>query len=87
MPFAVRLHDDAIKEYAWAQRHAPSHIKKIDELLAAIAVDPFKGVGKPEPLKHGLHGFWSRRISKKHRMVYEVGDNSVLVHRCFEHYE
>jgi len=87
MPFAVKLLCEAAKEYAWVQRHGSSYAKKIDELLEAIGNDPFRGIGKPEPLKHGLHGFWSRRISKKHRMVYEVEGTSVFVHRCFEHYE
>jgi len=87
MPFAISLRDEAAKEYAWAQRHEPAHAEKIDDLLAAIRQDPFKGIGKPEPLKYGLHGFWSRHISKKHRLVYEVVGHEVLVHHCYEHYE
>ena len=55
--------------------------KKITELIAAIQEDPYRGIGKPEPLKHKLSGSWSRRINGEHRIVYQVFDkglNSVL---------
>jgi Txe/YoeB family toxin of Txe-Axe toxin-antitoxin module len=50
MPFTVKLYDDAIWEYAWALEHRPDYAEKIEELVAAIEADPFKGIGKPEPL-------------------------------------
>jgi len=87
MPFAVKLYDDAIREYAWALEHRPDYAEKINTLVAAIAADPFKGIGKPEPLKHGLQGFWSRRVTKKHRLVYRVKGDKVSVYRCLEHYD
>jgi len=49
--------------------------------------DPFKGIGKPEPLKHGLHGYWSRRIAEGHRILYKVRGDLALVYRCYGHYE
>lgn len=52
--------------------------KKIQELLSAIEKDPFKGIGKPEALKHNLTGLWSRRINQEHRLVYQVQDNETI---------
>lgn len=67
-------------------------VLKIKELLKAIQQDPFKGIGKPEPLKHGLKGFWSRRITGEHRIVYQVIgkigiDQKCSVIQCRFHYD
>jgi len=72
MPFTVELRQLATEEYIWAIGHRPDYAKNIDELLNALTADPFRGIGKPEPLKYGLHGFWSRRVTKEHRLVYQV---------------
>lgn len=53
--------------------------KKIEQLIIAIQEDPYKGIGKPEPLKYGLSGFWSRRIDAEHRMVYQIFDDNTIV--------
>lgn len=53
--------------------------KKIQELILAIIANPFKGIGKPEPLKHQLSGSWSRRINKEHRIIYEVIEDSKVI--------
>jgi toxin YoeB len=65
---------------------------KIKELIKAIKQDPFKGLGKPEPLKHGLRGFWSRRITGEHRLVYSVSgkkgvDQKCTIIQCRFHYD
>ncbi|MDT0645853.1 Txe/YoeB family addiction module toxin [Zunongwangia sp. F260] len=57
-------------------------IIKIKELLKSIKLNPFKGLGKPEPLKHGLKGFWSRRITSEHRLVYKVSGKKGVDQRC-----
>ena len=66
-------------------------LQKIKSLLAAIQVAPFTGIGKPEPLRFGLSGYWSRRIRKDHRLVYRIsgaGDRQVCeVYSCRFHYE
>ncbi len=67
-------------------------VLKIKELLKAIQQDPFKGLGKPEPLKHGLKGFWSRRITGEHRIVYQVTgkkgvDQKCSIIQCRFHYD
>lgn len=53
--------------------------KRIQELIASIMVSPFEGLGKPEPLKYQLSGSWSRRITKEHRLIYEVYENNNIV--------
>ena len=61
-------------------------VKKIKELLMSAANDPYKGIGQPEPLKHGLSGTWSRRINREHRMVYEVKNGTVYILSLKGHY-
>lgn len=60
--------------------------KKIVQLIEAIKQNPFKGIGKPEPLKHQLSGYWSRRINKEHRLVYSVSENTVFILSAQGHY-
>ncbi|HSN49533.1 MAG TPA: Txe/YoeB family addiction module toxin [Flavobacterium sp.] len=62
-------------------------LKKIFVLLSELTESPFGGTGKPESLKHDLNGKWSRRINKEHRLVYEVLDDSILLHSARGHYE
>ena len=65
--------ENADKELQYFVRSGNKAIlKKITELIKSITDTPFDGIGKPEPLKYGLTGFWSRRITKGHRLVYEV---------------
>lgn len=70
----------------WSQLDKKLH-KKIVELLRDIDRSPFTGLGKPEPLKHDLSDFWSRRINDKHRLVYIVTDDEIIVAACKHHYE
>jgi len=60
--------------------------KKIQKLLEAIVKDPFKGIGKPEPLKYQLTGCWSRRINQEHRLVYRVQNGELQLISCRYHY-
>jgi len=59
---------------------------KINKLIKDILRDPFKGLGKPEPLRHDLKGYWSRRITEEHRIVYKVTDSAIIVIACKNHY-
>lgn len=59
---------------------------KIGELIKEIVRDPFRGIGKPEPLKHELSGYWSRRITDEHRLVYKVEKGTVFIASCRFHY-
>ena len=61
--------------------------KKINELLQSIDRTPFEGIGKPEPLKHQLKGYWSRQINEEHRLVYQVlSEDEVIILQCKYHY-
>ena len=61
-------------------------VRKINELIKSIKRTPFEGIGKPEPLKFDLAGFWSRRIDREHRLVYQVIDNELTIIACRYHY-
>ena len=60
---------------------------KIRELIKNISREPFKGIGKPEPLKGNYKGYWSRRINLEHRLIYSVDKNSVFIISCKGHYK
>jgi len=59
---------------------------RIERLVDNILISPYSGIGKPEPLKHELAGYWSRRITKEHRLVYKITGISIIVVSCKYHY-
>ncbi len=65
----------------------PKITTRIVLLITAILESPFSGIGKPEPLKHTLQGKWSRRITREHRLVYEVTDTTIKIISCRFHYD
>jgi len=78
--------DQAWDDYLYWQNTDKSMLKKINTLIKEIDRAPFEGSGKPEPLKHNLAGWWSRRINLEHRLVYQVDGNSIVVLQCRYHY-
>ena len=62
-------------------------LKKINDLIKDIQRNPHSGIGKPEPLKYDLAGYWSRRIDHEHRLVYQVIDNDLRIISCKYHYD
>ena len=78
--------DQAWEDYLFWQQEDPARIEKIHTLIKAVRREPFKGIGKPEPLKGALSGFWSRRISDEHRMVYKVSGGDLLIAQLRYHY-
>ena len=78
--------EDALKDYQWWEKKDPKKAERIRYLCKEVSINPFKGPGKPEPLKFGLQGYWSRRIDKMHRLVYEVKNHEVMVISCRYHY-
>jgi toxin YoeB len=64
--------DEAWEDYLHRQHNDQKVLQSINDLVKDIRRDPFKGLGKPEPLKHSLAGWWSRRITREHRLVYRV---------------
>ena len=78
--------DEAWEEYLYWQVTDKKILKKINNLIKDTKREPFDGLGKPEPLKHELAGYWSRRITQEHRLVYEIFEESILVVSCRYHY-
>jgi toxin YoeB len=82
--------EDAWQDSLHWQQADEKILASINDLIKDIKRDPFKGLGKPEPLKHALQGWWSRRISGEHRLVYRVSgkgvDQQLEVVQCRYHY-
>lgn len=73
-------------DYQHWQQTDKKIIKRINTLLKEITRTPFQGQGNPEALKHQLAGYWSRRITQEHRLVYQVKDETIIVVQCRYHY-
>lgn len=71
---------------AWGERDKRLQ-KRITALITDILRQPYQGIGKPEPLKHELQGYWSRRINDEHRLVYKIEGDAVVIVACRYHYE
>ena len=78
--------DTAWEDYLYWQATDKKQLKRTNNLIKDIQQTPFKGIGTPESLKFHLSGFWSRRIDKKHRLVYPVTDEAILIASCRYHY-
>ena len=78
--------DDAWEEYLYWQETDPQTLKRIHQLIKEITRDPYRGIGKPEPLRHALQGYWSRRITGEHRIVYRVSGDDVRIAQLRHHY-
>ncbi len=75
------------EDYISWRREDKKVLKKINEFIKDIQRTPFVGKGKPESLKYDLAGFWSRRIIREHRLVYQVENHDVLIYSCRFHYD
>ncbi len=78
--------ENAWEDYLYWQRTDRKTLRRINRLVQDIRRVPFEGIGKPEPLKHGLFGYWSRRITDEHRIVYKVADDALLIAQLRYHY-
>ncbi|MFK3668752.1 Txe/YoeB family addiction module toxin [Leifsonia aquatica] len=78
--------ESAWEDYLYWQGQDRRVLKRINLLLTDIQRNGNSGIGKPEALKHGFQGFWSRRITDEHRLVYRVTDDAVLIAQCRYHY-
>jgi toxin YoeB len=74
------------EDYLYWQRNDPEMLSRINLLIKDIMRDPYAGIGKPEPLKHALRGFWSRRITSEHRIVYKKVGNEIFIAQVRYHY-
>jgi toxin YoeB len=78
--------ENAWEDYLYWQKTDKKILNRINKLIKETKREPFEGVGKPEPLKHNLAGYWSRRINEEHRIVYKVTDDALLIAQLRYHY-
>ena len=78
--------DEAWEDYLYLQKQDKRMVERINKLIGETQRQPFSGVGKPEALKHALSGFWSRRITDEHRMVYRVEGDALQIAQLRFHY-
>ena len=84
----ITISPQALTDLAyWKSTNQKSILKRIELLLNSIEKSPFDGIGKPEKLKHVLTGFWSRRITDKHRIIYNVQPNQIIILSLKGHYK
>ncbi len=82
----ISFQDEGWQDYLYWQQQDKKILQRINALLKDITRNPFEGIGKPEPLKYTLTGYWSRRINDEHRLVYTVKDKHIIVIQCRLHY-
>lgn len=78
--------EHAWEDYLYWQKTDKKILQRINRLIKDTKRDPFKGIGDPEPLRHGWSGYWSRRINKEHRFVYKPQKDALLIAQCRYHY-
>ena len=78
--------DHAWEDYLYWQKADKKMVKRINELIRDIDRNKYEGIGKPEPLRHNLAGWWSRRIDEEHRVVYKIQDESIFLAQLRYHY-
>ena len=76
----------AWEDYLWWQTQDRKVLKRINTLIQDVEHNGNEGIGKPEPLKRGFHGYWSRRITDEHRLVYKIGEDEIRIAACRYHY-
>ena len=74
------------EEYLYWQQNDKKILKRVNTLIKDVMRSPHEGLGKPEPLKHALSGYWSRRINDEHRLVYKVADDQIFIAQLRYHY-
>ena len=79
--------DNAWEDYLYWQTQDKKTLKRINQLLKDIDRNGYEGLGKPEPLKYELQGFWSRRIDDEHRLVYRINEDRIEIVSCRLHYQ
>ena len=82
----IQFSENAWEDYLYWQKTDKAMGKRINGLIHDIQRSPYDGIGKPEPLKHALSGFWSRRINDEHRLVYSVEGNVLRIAQARYHY-
>jgi toxin YoeB len=84
--YALKFAPEAWEDYLYWQSTDKALVKRIHSLIKEVLREPYVGTGKPEPLKHVLAGWWSRRITHEHRMVYRLAGDTVEIAQLRYHY-
>ena len=85
--YTVAFSDQFSKDIAALRREDVKILAKLWDIVLNLNETPFQGLGKPEPLKGNLSGYWSRRITPEHRLIYKIEKNVISLVSCFGHYE
>jgi toxin YoeB len=83
----VAFHQTAFDDFSEWAKTDKKLFERLRRLITETAQSTFEGIGKPEPLKHELKGYWSRRLTDEHRLVYKVTDQQIIIISCKYHYE
>jgi toxin YoeB len=83
----IAFHQTALDDYSEWAKTDKKLFERIRRIITETAKSPFEGLGKPEPLKHELKGYWSRRITDEHRLIYKVTDEQLIIISCKYHYQ
>ncbi|MFT8637958.1 MAG: Txe/YoeB family addiction module toxin [Pseudoclavibacter sp.] len=87
MPSLLIWDRDAWEDYLFWQTEDPRVLKRINILIRDVQRNGNRGIGKPEALRHGFRGYWSRRITDEHRLVYRISGDEIRIAQCRFHYE
>ena len=79
--------DESWEDYSYWQKNDKKILAKINSLIKDISRSPYERIGKPEPLKHKYQGYWSRRITEEHRLIYRVVEDEIHIAKCRFHYD
>jgi toxin YoeB len=85
--YPILLSKKAVKGLKLLRKENPKYAAKLWDLILDIFTNPFDGLGEPEALKNNLHGWWSRRITQEHRLVYRIKDDNLEIACCHGHYD
>lgn len=78
--------ENSWSDYLYWQKNDKKILKRINEIIKDISRNKYEGIGKPEPLRHNLAEYWSRRITSEHRLVYKIDNNSIYIAQLRYHY-
>lgn len=83
----ILFHEKAFDEYLYWQKNDKKTLKRLNNIIKDITRNPYEGLGKPEPLRYALQGYWSRRITIEDRIIYKVENDNLIIISCAKHYE
>lgn len=83
----ILFHEKAFDEYLYWQKNDKKTLKRLNNIIKDIKRNPYEGLGKPEPLRYALQGYWSRRITIEDRIIYKVENDNLIIILCAKYYE